>query len=174
MAGRVVGCLLAFLVPTLAHAEAEKPQDLAPGVRVRVTAPTVAPGPLVGTVRSLSADAIEIAVKGREGTIQMPRASVLRLEVSRGRNRGKGALIGAATLATAGIVVGAVGCRDSGDFDSGFCAAVLGGTGLVLGGGVGALVGSGERWTELPSDRFRVSLAPTPGGGVELSVRFTF
>ena len=174
MAGKALACLLLFLIPALSLFGEEPPQDLIPGTRVRVTAPALAPKPLIGTVRTLSDDAIELAVKGRDDMISVPRASVIRLEVSQGRNRRKGALIGGAAVATVGIVWGAVGCHDSSDWNSWWCGGILGGAGLVLGGGVGALVGSGEHWNELPSDRFRVTLAPTPGRGVALSMRFTF
>jgi hypothetical protein len=143
-------------------------------MRVRVTAPTIDPRPLVGTVQGLSADAIELAVKGREGTTHILRASVLQLEVSQGRNRRKGLLVGGAAVAAVGAVVGAVGCRDSSDWDSWMCAGILGGFGFAVGAGVGAIVGAGDHWTELPSDRLRVTLAPTPGRGVGLSLRFTF
>lgn len=173
MASKALACLLLFFMPALSLFGEEPPQDLIPGTRVRVTAPALAPKPLVGTIKKLSDDAIDLAVKGRDDVISVPRASVIRLEVSRGRNRGKGALIGGAALATVGIVWGAVGCHGS-EFPPWLCATILGVPGLVVGAGVGALVGSGEHWNELPSDRFRVTLAPTPGRGVALSMRFTF
>ena len=175
MARKALACLLLFLTSAVGLFGEEPPQDLIPGTRVRVTAPALAPKPLVGTIKKLSDDAIELAVKGRDDVISVPRASVIRLEVSQGRSGRKGALIGGATLATVGIVWGAVACHDpSSEVYPWVCATIMGVTGLGAGGGFGALVGLGERWNELPSDRFRVTLAPTPGRGVALSMRFTF
>ena len=173
MAQRVL-CLLVFLIPALAHSGEQPPSALVPGTRVRVTAPGIAPKPLVGTVRRLADDAIDLTVKGGDDVISVSRANVIKLEVSKGRNRSKGALIGGAAVAAVGAVVGAVGCRDSSDLNSWICGAVMGGCGFALGGGVGAIVGSGDHWRELPSDRFRVTFTPTNGRGVGLSMRFTF
>lgn len=174
MSHRYWACFLVVFVPSLGHPAEPRPQDLVPGARVRITAPSVAPGRLGGTVRTLADDAIELAIGGREELFPVPRGAVLRLEVSEGRNRGKGALIGGGALAAVGAIVGAVGCRDSDDFGSGFCGAVLGGAGLVIGGGVGALVGAGDRWKDLPSDRVQVSLTPVAGRGAGLSIRLRF
>jgi hypothetical protein len=174
MARAAVACILVLLLPGFASSGEQAPSDLVAGMRVRVTAPGVAIKPVVGTIQSLSADAIELAVKGREGTMLVPRASVLQLEVSRGPNRALGILVGGAVVAAMGAAVGAIGCRDSSDFDSWHCAAILGGAGFALGGGMGAITGMGEQWKELPGERLRVTLGPGRGCGLGLSMRFSF
>jgi hypothetical protein len=174
MARNAMACILLSLIPAAGLRAEESPRVLVAGIRARVTVPHISPKPLVGTVKKLTDDAIELTAEGREDTLALPRASVLRLEVSQGRNRGKGALIGGAALAAVGAVVGAVGCRGSSDVDPSLCAAILGGGGLVVGAGVGAMVGAGDRWRELPSDRFRATVTPVSGRGVRLSMRFSF
>lgn len=174
MARTVVAAVLAFLLPAVGHPGEKPPNDLVAGMRVRVTAPDIALKPVVGTIGKLSEDAIELVVKGREDTIRLPRTSVLRLEVSQGPNRAIGLFVGGAVFAAAGALVGAVGCRDSSDFNSSQCAAILGGFGFALGAGVGALTGVGDNWKDVRVERIRLTVAPTPGRGVALSMRFTF
>ena len=124
-----------------------------------MTAPAVARKPMKGTVRALSDEGITLAVEGRDQRI--PRGAIVRIEASQGRNRRKGLLIGGIATAAAGAVVGGIGCRDSADFDSSFCAAILGGFGFAAGAGVGAIVGAGEHWKDLPAGRVHVSVSPT-------------
>lgn len=174
MARRIVADLLVFLPPAVGYPAEQPPGDLVGGMRVRVTAPDIAPKPVVGTIQKVSDEAIELAVKGRDDTIHVPRSRVLRLEVSRGRNRSAGLVVVGDVVAAAGAIVGALGCRDSADFGSSSCAAILGGFGFALGGAVGAIVGVGDKWKDLGAERFRVTLAPSPGRGVAVSMRFTF
>lgn len=98
----------------------------------------------------------------------IPRAEVLRLEVSRGTNRGESALRGALLGAVIGSVVGYYGGNDH-CADSWFCfdrraAAVLGGfTGVATGGLIGVLVGSVERWRKVAVP-MNLSVMPTGEG----------
>jgi hypothetical protein len=161
-----LGLLLLYAVP---GDTAEGAMGLLPGARVRVLAPEFAPKPIVGTVESSSGQRIVLRVENRDPPVVVPFAEITRLDLSRGRARGKSALIGAAiggALAAGSMMIL---CQGGGDCDTTAVAAVYGAGGLVLGGGVGAIVGA-ERWEDVPSDRIRVSLAPTPGRGV--SVRF--
>lgn len=103
-----------------------------PGRSCRVSAPAIAATPLVGTIQELSHESIGLAVQER-GVITVPRISVSRLEVSQGRSRRKGALIGDAACAAAGITVGAVGCHDSSDLSSSFLRGDPGRRGGYLG-----------------------------------------
>ena len=144
------------------------------GTRVRASAPAISAAPLVGTVTKLSSDAIELAVAGRDAPILLPRTSLSRLEVRTGHSRGKGAKRGLMIGALAGAVVGGVGCRDSGDWDSWMCAAILGGMGGALGAGVGGVVGAGDHWTPVLIDRVELGIGPTPGVGLGLTMRLGF
>jgi hypothetical protein len=143
------------------------------GARVRVTAPRLARGPLVGTVESSSAGSIVLRIEDPELAVTVPATDVTRLELSRGFNRRKGALVGAAI----GGVVGAVGMVTlcyalGGDCDDKAVATRYGAAGLGLGLVVGAMAAP-ERWDDVPPARFRLSIAPTPGRGVSAAFSFS-
>jgi len=174
MTRRALACLLLLLAPAPGRSGQGGPPGLVPGARVRVTAPGVDPKPLTGTISALSDQAITLALEGRAVETSVSRDSIRRLEISQGRNRRKGLLIGGVAAAAVGAVVGGVGCRDSSDFSSGMCAAILGGCGFAAGAGVGAIVGAGEDWTDVPTDRIHVAVAPIAGRRPGLSVRISF
>ena len=67
-------CHVLVLLPALASSGEEPPRDLVSGMRVRVTAPTIASKPLVGTVGKIAEDTIELAVRNRDDMISVPRA----------------------------------------------------------------------------------------------------
>jgi hypothetical protein len=107
----LVGLLLA--APRLA--DAQFPNAVQPGTRVRVWVPETvrqeqAPDRrqlLRGTVESLDGTTLRLRVPGTAGSLAIPRASVRRLDVSRGVSRGAsmferaagGAIGGAVTFA---------------------------------------------------------------------------
>jgi hypothetical protein len=123
------------------------------GSRVRVTAPEVSPGPMKGTVASLTADSL-LLTRGGGASLQIDTRTVRALSVSAGHNRWGWALRGAGV----GFLVGGVaGGRAGGQQDNsglgalaGFIAGVIVGT--PLGAGVGALAAP-ERWTPVPLPR---------------------
>ncbi len=151
---------------------------LQPGQRVRVTAPDLGIKKQVATFEALHGDTL---VLGGDVTMYLPLASVMRLDVSRGRERQthRGMLIGGAIGAAAGALWGAVEpvCEIS-DTGNKMGCVVAGGLVLgLVGGGVGALVGASIRtdvWREIPLDRLRVSFGPQRDGrfGFGASVRF--
>lgn len=83
--------LLVGLTPN--RARAQFPVDVQAGVRVRVWVPEAwrqEQGPwrrqqLRGTVESVMADTLRLSVPGSMGTLAVPRQSVRRLDISRGR-----------------------------------------------------------------------------------------
>ena len=91
---------------------AQFPADVRVGTRVRVWIPEPyrqAEGPLRrqvlrGTVDGFTADTLRLSFRGAAGTIAIPRASVSRLEVSRGVSRPASA----AERAVGGAIGGAV------------------------------------------------------------------
>jgi hypothetical protein len=126
---------------------------IAPGNRVRVTAPKISGTRIVGTYDHMDADTLVVQVGGR--TRSFPRTAVTRLDVSTGQkgNAGTGALYGA--LFGAGIGALALGtsavCADEGI--GGTCALVGAGGGGVAGLLIGALLGSAsksDRWQAVP------------------------
>jgi hypothetical protein len=153
---------------------AERVTSLSVGARARASAPAVAAAPVVGEISKLSHDAIELIVSARESPVVLPRTSLTRLEVSTGRNRRRGALLGLGIGVVGGATVGAVGCRDSSDWSSSACAAILGGFSGAVGAGLGALFAAGDHWAELPVGRFQLAVAPTRSPGLGLTMRLAF
>lgn len=147
------------------------------GDRVRVTAPGRGLHNLTGTFRTVRADTLVL------DSLRVPRASVTRLEVSRGRksNEGPGAVVGVVVGGLLGVVGGATGCAGDGfTMATGQCAlSVLGGgvvvglVGLVFGQEIGRSIKT-DRWEQVPLDQLRVSFLPQVGGsfGVGLTVAF--
>jgi hypothetical protein len=129
---------------------AQFPADVRVGARVRLWLPEPhrqAEGParrqlLRGTVEGIAADTLQLAVPGAVGAIAVPRASVRRLEVSRGVSRPATA----AERAVGGAIGGAVTWalmndpRRSGGphYRTDWRAAGVGG---AWGAGIGALSG---------------------------------
>ncbi len=148
------------------------------GTRVRVTAPELDLDKYDGTVVAVRGDTLTV------GTVQVPLASVTRLDVHQGRkgNGGKGAIIGTLVGLPTGLALGVFyqqACSNSSDIGQ-TClglvpigAVAVGLAGALVGGTVGALMKT-DRWSEVPLERLRVSLAPQGDGrfAFGLSVRF--
>lgn len=161
-------------------------QTLAPGARVRVTVPCPSAGgqlcTQVGNLLATGADGVRIALA--DSTASYGRASLRRLEVSRGvrSHRLIGAGIGFLVGAGATYVVlnsgGSTASCDRGAnqdaMSAGECLALTA-AGGVAGAGLGVLVGSlirSERWEEVPLDRLRLSFVPQRGWRVAVSLSF--
>ena len=107
--------LVGLLITAPRLADAQFPNDVQPGTRVRVWVPETVrqeQSPdrrqlLRGTVESLDGTTLRLRVPGTAGSLAIPRASVRRLDVSRGVSRGAsmferaagGAIGGAVTFA---------------------------------------------------------------------------
>ena len=143
-------------VPTAVHAQF--PDDVRVGTRVRLWLPEPyrqADGParrqvLRGTVEGIAADTLQLTIPGAAGAIPIPRTSVRRFEVSRGRSRATSAV----ERAVGGAVGGAVSWALMNDpqrsggphYRTDWQAA---GVGAAWGAGIGALTGilfPHERW----------------------------
>jgi hypothetical protein len=167
---RVVLCVL-FIASTAAAQETVSPL---PGTLLRVTAPTVAPDPLVGTLVEATERELVLAIPGSDRRT-VPRAAVTRLEWSRGRHgnpvRGMiwGTVIGAVALS-------AINARDP---ETGraqehvFVAFVGAGMGALPGAVIGALIKT-QRWAEVPVSNVRVLLAPLKGSGLAMGFTLTW
>ena len=144
------------------------------GDRVRLSAPAIAPDPIVGTVISRGADTLTLAVVDRETPLGVPLGGVQSLDVSRGKH--SHALAGLGIGVGFGLILGAIEGANSQDnylcSDSGTCAAFgavsWGLTGLLI----GALVRS-EQWERVPLGRMSVRSA-NAGRGVALGVAVSF
>jgi len=149
-------------------------EPVSEGSRVRVTIAgeladdgSVTPGrgshSIVGKLLAIDADYLSVTAKAR--TIRLPRATVTGLEISSGRSRGRGALIGAGIGVLVGLGWGAVeysGCESQGQA---WCDLALGIP--VLTASVGAIVGLAigrERWAEVSPTTFDLGVMPAAGG----------
>jgi hypothetical protein len=175
----LVAALVLAAPPTLA---AQQESLLAPGERIRVSAPALGIEQLVCTVSAFSPDSV--VVEDRGTLLALPLVSVTKLEVYRGQRSqaGKGAVTGLLVGGGAGALFGliAVGASEAGDWGAGY---VLGGALICagLGGGVGALIGAGvgqrrlvERWEPVLLYPSQGRLPPPAGPrlAIGLSLRF--
>jgi hypothetical protein len=168
---------IAFTSAFAAGDDATLQLSLTPGTRIRIQAPEVFPGKVVGTVNALSADSLTIQVPGRSEPVSVLRDKIARLEVSDGpRSRGVDAAIGAGIGAGIGAVGGAVADSGKGSQIVGRGAVVV--VFALLGTGVGALIGAaippGERWKPISADRYRVTFAPGLDHGLDLAIAWKF
>jgi len=150
---------------------------LAPGVRVRIVAPDVSAGKVIGTITAVDEESVTLDVPGRGAAVSVPRDKITHLDVSEGpRSRWINAAFGAAVGALGGAIVG--GNHKSslfhGDYSTGEAATDGGVLGALVGAAVGALIPPGERWISGGGASYRVSLAPQfqNGLGVAVAVKF--
>jgi hypothetical protein len=128
--------------------------------RIRLTLVGPDSKSLIGTPVSLGTDMVELVLSGTTDTVKIPRASIRKLEESKGRRSsvGRGAAIGSISGAVLGLIAIAVyaGTPD----DSGTAPLDAAAIGVGLGGGAlfGTLVGSAigamsshERWSVRPA-----------------------
>jgi hypothetical protein len=161
-----------FALPLVAQVS-----EVQPGARVRVTAPGIVAGDFVGTVLTRTADTI--AVGGPNVVpIHIPWARISSLEISRGKSRADGAIVGikwgAPLMAAVGATLGIAGtglndrCTQCDDISLGEAVSVtalFALSGAFYGAGIGAIVGR-ERWdqfdvgarTSLRIDRGRIGI----------------
>jgi hypothetical protein len=170
--------LLAFAFPAAA-------QELQPGTRVRITAPTVrGDSRFVGTVVSTEDGRIRLRLDpaarqdARLDTISIPRGQVRRVEVSLGRAPGGGRAGAARAGALAGIAAGvglgmALGSGRDGVKHPWTTALWLAPTLGAVGAGTGALAGRGEHEQWRVVQPTRVAGLPL-GRSVTLSIRLSF
>lgn len=149
--------IVSFLVAVPGVAVAQFPADVQPGARVRVWIPETnrqQEGPnrkqlLRGTVESVDGT-LQLRVPGTAGSLAISRASVRRLDVSRGVSRGAsmferavaGAIGGAITFGLSNHPDNATGPSYRTDWRAA-------GVGAAWGAGIGAVVGliwPYERW----------------------------
>jgi hypothetical protein len=150
---------------------------VAPGTRVRVTAPSLGVYRQAATLEAAGGGVLTVSA---DSTVQYPLSAVALLEVYSGRSHPwRGAGIGFLAGYAAGFLVWLTavgGCYEGATTTS--CAAVLGGSsGAVFGTLTGALVGGflwrTDKWDEVPLRDTRVHLAPQQNGfSLGLSLRF--
>ena len=142
------------------------------GDRVRVSAPSVSPKRIEGTLVVVDSETLTIASGG--ASVGVPRSGIAKLEVTRGRKSHwvTGALIGAGWGVGVGVLFSnPPSSADHFSIDTGALAA-----GVVMGATLGALIGAvlrTDRWTTVPGAA-TLRIGPVPGRGVALSMRVSF
>ena len=123
------------------------------GLRVRVHAPALMKSPAIGSITSGAPGFVGVVVGDGAARVDVPMSNVTRVDVSVGRSRARGALIGAGVFGIAGLVAGAAIGTASDDTNEGLVAFALGVSGLATGltlGGIGGAIWGPERWTAAP------------------------
>jgi hypothetical protein len=169
--------LIAFTSAIAADGDAPLQQSLTPGMRVRILAPEVAPGKMIGTVTRASDDAVTLNIPGRSEPVSILREKITQLDASDGpRSRGVDSAIGAGI----GAAVGAAGCALGNGSGQGHIVSTgaVAGVCAVLGAGLGALIGAvippGEHWKAISATLYRFSFAPRLDHGADLAVAWKF
>ena len=154
----LVTCCVATLGVSPIVAHAQFPADVQPGTRVQVWLPEPyrqMEGPLRrqllrGSVESVRSDTLLLSIAGTAGSVAIPRVTMRRLEISRGRSRAASAF----ERAVGGALGGAVSYallndprrRGGPHYRTDWRAA---GVGASWGAGIGAVTGlvfPHERW----------------------------
>jgi hypothetical protein len=140
---------------------------LLPGSRLRVTAPAVAPKPIVGTLLETSEREIVLAASASGRTL-IPRAAITRLERSvRPSRKARGALIGFGVGLAVMVGKAAVngGCNDGCNMENVAAAGLV----ALSTAAMGAIISPGERWADVAVERGQG--AATISSGAKLRVR---
>ena len=169
---RLVVCASSLLL-SAALAEGGEPSSEPARIRLKATSEVAEDGTvtsregkqwIVGKLVATDAEHLTVAAAGKP-SVRVPRTAVQRLQVSRGRSRGKAALIGAGVGAVVGLAWGAIEhsrCESSGE---GMCDLAYGIPVMTV--PVCALVGLAvgkERWVETSPAGFHLGLSPTRDG----------
>lgn len=178
--GTAAVLILALGAAPLARAEEPPlPGALLEGSRVRLFAPSVVAGPLIGTVVAQGDDFVVVDMP-EQLRVRVPRSAIMRAELSTARRRhgGKGFLIGAVVLgsivAATGRIVQGCPASDSSCYASRQEAFAVG---AIIGGLAGASIGTrihSERWRPVALDGVRLSLSVAPGAGAQLALSVPF
>jgi hypothetical protein len=171
-APRVASLVAALVVAAPFTLLAQQESLLAPGERVRVTAPSIGVHERVCTFSALRRDTALVMDRGT--LLALPLASVTKLEVSRGRGSraGKGAVIGLLVGTGAGAALGVIdlaGEDEVAEYLFVFYAGLGGGVGALLGAVLGA-VSRVDRWEPVRLYPVRVGLRSQRNGVLTLSL----
>lgn len=161
-----VAVALGSLLVRPAHA-----QDVTAGDRVRIDAPDVEAGVMVGTLRGVGAESLRVQLEGRDWALEVPRRSVRGLWISDGTGNKAvlGALIGGLLGAAAGYLLAGED-EDPTTGDGRGLSLVFGAAGGAVAGGLAGSAFKGERWR--PVDISAVRSSRTRISPVSLTLRF--
>ena len=170
----------AVLAAAVAVADTAPSGVVATGEKVRVTT-AAGLDDKTGVVMQADARSLTVSLGRGKPPVQIPLASVKKLEVARGRRTA--AKEGAISGGLVGVVLGALAihtvshalCESATDCNASPQAYGMGiGTFAAGGAGLGALVGLAiktDRWERVPVDSLRMAIGPVPAGaGVQVSL----
>lgn len=173
----------ALYLPSIAQGQTPA---VAPGARIRVTAPARALERYVTTILEVRGDSIVIGTPGDSHAVELAHITALDISTGTGTQAAKGAVMGLAIGAVTGAVIGAVRYKecipqefldcllasDSRASEAIAGGAVLGGVGLVIGVVAGALNRT-DRWesVDLP---VQFAVIPMRSGGLGVALRRSF
>src|SRR5438132_779879 len=146
----VVGLMASLIGATPVVAGEPSPPAL--DSRIRVTAPGVLGKRVVGRLMAFDADSLKLQPEGARETLEVPRAAITRLEVSRRpARRGHGAVMGLLGGLGAAAVIGVMAGHSCAPgawlcFDRSDTAAMAAVLTVPLGVLVGIGAAPGERW----------------------------
>jgi hypothetical protein len=171
-----LGATAFLLSPMIAWSH--EPSTIIPGSRIRITE---LGGSKVhsGTVVTADASTVVLSLDTSGKTASFALIGLSRLEVSRGQKGHIAAGVGFGFLLGAGMgaLIGAGASGSSEDMPAEYSAAIGAGVGagigMLVGGALGATVKS-ERWEELPSSRWQVSLWPAGPGNLAFALSVAF
>ena len=171
----IVVLVIATLVIPWSGLSSQDIPPIAPGTRVRITAPSAGADRLIGTVVPSPIDTLMVRPAARMTAVAIPLASVTRLEVRFGQK--SHLLLGAAIGFVAGAaslgIGSAVVCKREDSDCAKYQTVSLTALGGLSGGAVGALLGSfirTDRWDRVPLERLSVGLVPLRGGGFRIGM----
>ena len=144
---RALVAATALFLPVALHAQSGAAIWVAPGSRIRVTAPAFSSGPIYGHLVVLDGDSLVMVTPTATTQLRFDLATVDQVEVSSGRARLQWAGVGALIGGVVGALCGGRAVSTSTHSFGGVAAGVAGG--FLLGAPVGAIVGSTtapERW----------------------------
>ena len=175
----IVVLVIATLVIPWSGLSGQDIPPIAPGTRVRITAPSAGADKLIGTVVPSPVDTLMVRPADRMTAVAIPLASVTRLEVRFGQK--SHLLLGAAIGFVAGAaslgIGSAVDCNQADSDCAKHQTVTLTALGGLSGGAVGALLGSfihSDRWERVVLERMRVSLVPADGGRLRIGLMVGF
>lgn len=167
----VLGPVRGLAAQTPAQAPTQGPLRLDPGTRIRVTAPTLTPGKVVGNAVSIDHEWLSLTQPDSASQSWIRLAFVDTVEVSRGRSRRRRALKGSSWGAFLGgglgVIAGGLAAKNlpTNSQESAALGAV--GVGLVgglIGAAIGAIRPGPERWQPYVLLHDPLPPPPLPGG----------
>ena len=150
--------LFAFLITTMScyNSNIQPSQPNTPpfkqGDRVRIEAPTIVTGQILGSVVSLSSDTLVLDYSDKDNSLSIPIIDLTKVELADQNSR-----VASGTLILGAVCGGAIGWIVASENEMGESVAQVIFTSAALGGAAGALLGMiSQKWETIPLNLFKV------------------